>query len=79
MERLQTRGHRSVADMAGYSRLMERDEVGVLERPKERRSRRELIDTRVARRGGGPHRGRHTGGRHAGQVRTPPRTPSLRD
>jgi class 3 adenylate cyclase/pimeloyl-ACP methyl ester carboxylesterase len=39
-----------VADMAGYSRLMERDEDGVLERQK--RHRRELIDPEVARRGG---------------------------
>ena len=39
-----------VADMAGYSRLMERDEVGVLERQKTHR--RELIDTEIARRGG---------------------------
>jgi class 3 adenylate cyclase/pimeloyl-ACP methyl ester carboxylesterase len=39
-----------VADMAGYSRLMEHDEEGVLERQK--RHRRELIDPEVARRGG---------------------------
>src|SRR5688572_904392 len=39
-----------VADMAGYSRLMEQDELGVLERQK--RHRRELIDPEVARRGG---------------------------
>ena len=39
-----------VADMAGYSRLMEQDEEGVLERQK--RHRRELIDPEIARRGG---------------------------
>ena len=39
-----------VADMAGYSRLMEQDEVGLLERQK--RHRRELIDPEIARRGG---------------------------
>jgi class 3 adenylate cyclase/pimeloyl-ACP methyl ester carboxylesterase len=39
-----------VADMAGYSRLMEHDEAGVLERQK--RHRRELIDPEIARRGG---------------------------
>jgi class 3 adenylate cyclase/pimeloyl-ACP methyl ester carboxylesterase len=39
-----------VADMAGYSRLMEHDEEGVLERQK--RHRRELIDPEIARRGG---------------------------
>ena len=39
-----------VADMAGYSRLMEQDEEGVLERQKMHR--RELIDPEVARRGG---------------------------
>jgi class 3 adenylate cyclase len=36
--------------MAGYSRLMEQDEEGVLERQK--RHRRELIDPAIARRGG---------------------------
>ena len=39
-----------VADMAGYSRLMEHDEEGVLERQKMHR--RELIDPEVSRRGG---------------------------
>jgi class 3 adenylate cyclase len=39
-----------VADMAGYSRLMEQDEEGALERQK--RHRRELIDPDIARRGG---------------------------
>ena len=39
-----------VADMAGYSRLMEQDELGVLERQKAHR--RELIDPEIARRGG---------------------------
>ena len=39
-----------VADMAGYSRLMEQDEEGVLERQKGHR--RELIDPEIARRGG---------------------------
>ena len=39
-----------VADMAGYSRLMEQDEVGLLERQKTHR--RELIDPEIARRGG---------------------------
>ena len=39
-----------VADMAGYSRLMEQDEEGVLERQK--RHRRELIDPEIVRRGG---------------------------
>jgi class 3 adenylate cyclase/pimeloyl-ACP methyl ester carboxylesterase len=39
-----------VADMAGYSRLMEQDEEGLLERQK--RHRRELIDPEIARRGG---------------------------
>jgi class 3 adenylate cyclase/pimeloyl-ACP methyl ester carboxylesterase len=39
-----------VADMAGYSRLMEHDEEGVLERQKTHR--RELIDPEIARRGG---------------------------
>ena len=39
-----------VADMAGYSRLMEHDELGVLERQKTHR--RELIDPEIARRGG---------------------------
>jgi class 3 adenylate cyclase/pimeloyl-ACP methyl ester carboxylesterase len=39
-----------VADMAGYSRLMEHDEAGVLARQK--RHRRELIDPEIARRGG---------------------------
>src|SRR5688572_25812732 len=39
-----------VADMAGYSRLMEQDEVGVLERHKAHR--RELIDPEITRRGG---------------------------
>ena len=39
-----------VADMAGYSRLMEQDEVGLLERQK--RHRRELIDPEILRRGG---------------------------
>jgi class 3 adenylate cyclase len=39
-----------VADMAGYSRLMEQDEEGVLERHK--RHRRELIDPEIARSGG---------------------------
>ena len=39
-----------VADMAGYSRLMEQDEEGVLERQKTHR--RELIDPEIARRGG---------------------------
>jgi class 3 adenylate cyclase/pimeloyl-ACP methyl ester carboxylesterase len=39
-----------VADMAGYSRLMEHDELGVLERQKAHR--RELIDPEIARRGG---------------------------
>jgi hypothetical protein len=39
-----------VADMAGYSRLMEQDEAGVLERQKAHR--RELIDPEIARRGG---------------------------
>jgi class 3 adenylate cyclase/pimeloyl-ACP methyl ester carboxylesterase len=39
-----------VADMAGYSRLMEQDEDGVLERQKTHR--RELIDPEIARRGG---------------------------
>jgi class 3 adenylate cyclase/pimeloyl-ACP methyl ester carboxylesterase len=39
-----------VADMAGYSRLVEQDEEGVLERQK--RHRRELIDPEIARRGG---------------------------
>jgi hypothetical protein len=35
-----------VADMAGYSRLMEQDEEGVFERQK--RHRRELIDPEIA-------------------------------
>ena len=39
-----------VADMAGYSRLVEQDEEGVLERQK--RHRRELLDPEIARRGG---------------------------
>ena len=39
-----------VADMAGYSRLMEQDEEGVLERQKTHR--RELIDPEIASRGG---------------------------
>jgi class 3 adenylate cyclase len=39
-----------VADMAGYSRLIEQDEEGVLERQK--RHLRELIDPEIARRGG---------------------------
>ena len=39
-----------VADMAGYSRLMEQDEEGVLERQKSHR--RELIDPEIAGRGG---------------------------
>lgn len=39
-----------VADMAGYSRLMERDEEGVLERQKAHR--RELIDPEITGRGG---------------------------
>jgi class 3 adenylate cyclase len=39
-----------VADMAGYSRLMEQDEEGVLERQK--RHRRELIDPEITRYGG---------------------------
>jgi class 3 adenylate cyclase/pimeloyl-ACP methyl ester carboxylesterase len=39
-----------VADMAGYSRLMEQDELGVLERHKAHR--RELVDPEIARRGG---------------------------
>jgi class 3 adenylate cyclase/pimeloyl-ACP methyl ester carboxylesterase len=39
-----------VADMAGYSRLMEQDDVGVLERQKTHR--RELIDPEIAGRGG---------------------------
>jgi class 3 adenylate cyclase/pimeloyl-ACP methyl ester carboxylesterase len=39
-----------VADMAGYSRLMEQDELGLLERQKTHR--RELIDPEIARRGG---------------------------
>jgi len=39
-----------VADMAGYSRLMERDEDGVLERQKAHR--REVIDPRIAERNG---------------------------
>jgi class 3 adenylate cyclase/pimeloyl-ACP methyl ester carboxylesterase len=39
-----------IADMAGYSRLMEQDEEGVLVRQK--RHRRELIDPEIARRGG---------------------------
>jgi class 3 adenylate cyclase/pimeloyl-ACP methyl ester carboxylesterase len=39
-----------VADMAGYSRLMEQDEEGVLDRHK--RHRRELIDPAIGRRGG---------------------------
>lgn len=38
------------ADMAGYSRLMEQDEDGVLDRQK--RHRRELIDPEIASRGG---------------------------
>ena len=38
------------ADMAGYSRLMERDEEGVLERQK--RHRQELIDPEIAERAG---------------------------
>lgn len=38
------------ADMAGYSRLMERDEDGVLERQKMHR--RELLDPEIASRGG---------------------------
>jgi class 3 adenylate cyclase len=39
-----------VAAMAGYSRLMEQDEEGVLER--HHTHRRELIDREIARRGG---------------------------
>jgi class 3 adenylate cyclase/pimeloyl-ACP methyl ester carboxylesterase len=39
-----------VADMAGYSRLIEQDEEGVIERQK--RHRQELIDPEIARRGG---------------------------
>ena len=39
-----------VADMAGYSRLMEKDEEGVFERQKTHR--RELIDPEIAGRGG---------------------------
>jgi class 3 adenylate cyclase/pimeloyl-ACP methyl ester carboxylesterase len=39
-----------VADMAGYSRLMEQDEESVLERQKTHR--RELIDPEIGRRGG---------------------------
>ena len=39
-----------VADMAGYSRLMEQDEEGVLVRQKSHR--RELIDPEIAGRGG---------------------------
>ena len=38
------------ADMAGYSRLMEQDEDGVLNRQKKHR--RELIDPEIASRGG---------------------------
>lgn len=38
------------ADMAGYSRLMEQDEDGVLDRQK--RHRREIIDPEIANRGG---------------------------
>ena len=39
-----------VTDMAGYSRLMEQDEEGVLVRQKSHR--RELIDPEIAGRGG---------------------------
>src|SRR5262245_47198914 len=39
-----------VADMAGYSRLMEQDEAGVIER--QRAHRRELIDPEIAGHGG---------------------------
>jgi adenylate cyclase len=39
-----------VADMAGYSRLMEKDEAGVFER--QRTHRRELIDPEIAGHGG---------------------------
>jgi class 3 adenylate cyclase len=39
-----------VADMAGYSRLTEQDEEGVLDRQKTHR--RQLIDPEIARRGG---------------------------
>ena len=39
-----------VADIAGYCRLVEQDEEGVLQRQK--RHRRELIDPRIAERGG---------------------------